>query len=518
MPAAENGREPATEKALSHLMWDAMFATVVGSLNSGVVLVAYALYFGASNKIIGLLAAVPLLSQLLQAPAVLLVERVRRRRLISVASLFIARLALPLMALLSFIPDARLALGLLVIAETVHCAFNAVAACSWNSWIRDLVPEQRLGAFFARRTIWATLTGLAGSIIAGFAIERAGASGPSLPFILLYMAGFVAGLVSTWHLSRVAEPSMSKPDQKLNLRRLLRAPLHDRNFRRVIVFLASWQFAVNAASPFFTVYFLQQLNYGMAFVMILSVVSQGANVIVLRAWGRISDRFSSKTALSVAAPLYLACIGLMVVASQIDNRQALSVFLIVLHIFMGMAAAGVGLATSALSMKLAPRGGATPYVAASALFGAAAAGIAPIIGGQFADFFAARQLGLTLNWRDPGGVYQVLSLTLSHWDFYFLISAVLGIYALHRLTAIEEQGEVGRDALLGEVLARAREGVRNASPVVGLRAISGFPGGALIAFNQRRTAFRQRWRRDIQADVVWRQGSGEEGPEAAAQP
>lgn len=67
---------PARERdPLRPLFWDAAFATAVGSLNSGVVLVAYALYFGASNQIVGVLAAIPLLTQLLQAPAVVLAAR-----------------------------------------------------------------------------------------------------------------------------------------------------------------------------------------------------------------------------------------------------------------------------------------------------------------------------------------------------------------------------------------------------------------------------------------------------------
>jgi MFS family permease len=500
-------REARGGDPLRSLFWDAAFATAVGSLNSGVVLVAYALYFGASNQVIGLLAAIPLLTQLLQAPAVVLVERIRRRRLISIAALFVARLALPLMAVLSLIPSAAVALTLLIVAETVHCALNAVAACSWNSWIRDLVPEERLGRFFARRTVWATAISLVGSVAAAFALEHAGDGGPSPAFIALYGVGFAAGLASTWHLSRVPEPPMQPVDQKLNIRRLLRAPLRDRNFRRLILFLASWQFAVNAATPFFTVYFVQRLGISIGFVMALSVASQLANIVVLRAWGRITDRFSNKTALGLAAPIFLGCIASMVFASQIEARLPLLAFLLALHVVMGAATAGLGVASGAMTMKLAPKGAATAYVAASSLLGAAAAGVAPIIGGAFADFFAARQLGLQLTWQDPSGLHELLTFRLSHWDFYFLISAVLGVYALHRLSMVDEHGEIERARLVEELSLRVREGVRNVSPVAGLRAIVAFPGGALLQFNQRRQAFKQQWGDATKANVVWRNGS-----------
>lgn len=311
----------------------------------------------------------------------------------------------------------------------------------------------------------------------------------------LYGGGFVAGLISTWQLSKVPESPMAPVEQRLNIRRLLRAPLHDRNFRCLIIFMASWQFAVNAATPFFTVYFVKTLGISIGFVMVLSIASQLANIAVLRAWGRISDRFSNKTALGLAAPVFLGSIAAMVVASQIEQRPLLLGFLILLHAIMGASAAGVGVASGTMTLKLAPKGAATAYVAASSLLGAAAAGVAPIIGGAFADFFAARQLALQVTWRSPAGLQQILEFSLSHWDFYFLISALLGLYALHRLSMVEETGEVARAQFMEELTGRVREGVRNASPITGLRALVGFPGGALIQFNARRQAFKRQWAR-----------------------
>ena len=65
------------ERGIRFLMIDAAAATAIGALNSGVVLLALALHIGASTIAIGYLAAIPLLTQVLQAPMVKLVERVR---------------------------------------------------------------------------------------------------------------------------------------------------------------------------------------------------------------------------------------------------------------------------------------------------------------------------------------------------------------------------------------------------------------------------------------------------------
>ncbi|WP_133500441.1 MFS transporter [Cognatilysobacter terrigena] len=466
------------------LMLDAAFATVVGTLNSGVVLVAYALMLGASSTVIGVLAAIPFLTQLLQAPAVALLERVRSRRRVAIAGLFVARLALPMMAMLGYLHDHTLALVLLVIGETVHCALNAVAGCAWNSWIRDLIPDAKLGLFFARRTIWATLLGIAGTAAAAAALQfgdptgRGG--GSPVAFAALYGLGFLSSLVSTWHLARVPEPAMPTPVPGRRLGRMLIEPLRDPGFRALIRFFASWQFAVNLAAPFFSVYMIRQLGLSAGFVLLMSIVSQLANIVVLRGWGRLSDRFANKTVLGVAAPAFIACIAAMALAGQFDRPSWTIAYLTVLHVLMGMTSAGVALASSAIGLKLAPRGRSTAYVATNALVTAVAAGVAPLLGGAFATFFEKRQLRFSVDWRSPTGALDLVTLSIGWWQFFFVISALIGLYSLHRLSLVRESGEVRRREMLQHVLNVARRGVRNASTVAGLRAAVAFPAGRVV--------------------------------------
>jgi MFS family permease len=471
------------ERGLRRLMLDASFATVVGTLTSGVVLVAYALYLGATPAVVGLLAAVPFLTQLLQAPAVLLLEKLRRRRLIAILSLILARLALPLMAVLVLFDDRAIALGLLVIGETIHCAFNAVGGCAWNSWIRDLVPDDRLGRFFARRTIWATIVGIAGTAIAAIALEYSGGGSDGKTFFLLYVGGFVAGAISTWQLAQVPEPPMAKGAAIGSLTALFTIPFRDRNFVRLIRFLASWQFAANLAVPFFAIFFIQQLGYSPGFVLVLSIVSQLSNLLLLRQWGALTDRYANKTVLAFATPLFIACIAAMALAAELEGTVR-TAYLIVLHVLMGMTSAGVTLASNTIILKLAPRGASHVYIATAALVSAAAAGSAPLIGGALAEFFRARELVMAIGWHGPRGGYE-LKLSFGWWQLFFLLSALIGLYALHRLSAIEEQGEVTRRELLNHVLNTARRSVRNASTVAGLRAAVAFPAGALIELRRR---------------------------------
>jgi hypothetical protein len=64
-------------------------------------------------------------------------------------------------------------------------------------------------------------------------------------------------------------------------------------------------------------------------------------------------------------------------------------------------------------------------------------------------------------------------------DFLFLISFAVGIYALHRLLAVQEDGEVEERVVATELFALVRKAVQHVSNVAGLRRLTYFPYGRL---------------------------------------
>lgn len=465
---------------LQLLVREAAFSGGAAALSSGVILTAFALHLGASNIMVGVLAAAPFLAQLLQLPAILLVERVRRRKRIAVLTSIVGRLMLAVMAVAAF-SAGTLPLMAVLGAQIVLCGLGAVGACAWNSWLRDLAPESRLGEVFAKRTIWLTAINLVLGLAAALALDVTGEHSPARDWVFagMFAAGCVTGLISAQIVSCMPEPAMPLVSGlQARLGELMREPLADANFSRVLVFVGSWQFAVNLATPFFTVFIVRQLHFDVSFVMVLSVVSQIANILAIRTWGMLSDRFANKSVLAVCAPVYILSIVAMIGASQIDDRGLVKLWLIGLHLLMGASVAGVTLTSTNIALKLSPKGSATAYVAASATVTAVAAGMAPIVGGLLADFFGARHLVLLVQWANPKGVSN-WPLVLTSWDFYFVLAGLIGLYAIHRISLIAEQGEIEPREMVNHVLTETRRTIRNISSVAGLRAATEVPGSLL---------------------------------------
>ena len=113
---------------------------------------------------------------------------------------------------------------------------------------------------------------------------------------------------------------------------MLVRPFEDINFRSLVMFLGSWNFAINLAAPFFTVYMLQRLGLEMSLIIGLTVLSQLMHFAFLGLWGKFTDRFSFKSVLGISRPLFVLCI-LAWAFTTMRERNILTVpLLIVIHI------------------------------------------------------------------------------------------------------------------------------------------------------------------------------------------
>ena len=102
--------------------------------------------------------------------------------------------------------------------------------------------------------------------------------------------------------------------------------------------------------------------------------------------------------------------------------------------------------------------------------------MAPLLGGALGTWLESRELRVTLSWfhGDTLG-WAVPTLSLRGLDFLFVIAFVVGLYAMHRLLAVQEEGEVEEGVFLEQFRVELRKAVRNVANVAGLRDLFYFP-------------------------------------------
>jgi len=480
-------KQAISDKELAHglrmMTWEGTVSMAMFSVTTSGLLAAFALALGANNFQIGILAALPFVMNLFQLPAIFLVERIRLRKLITIASWLPAQLIwLPIAAIPVFVgAPSALAVSLLLGLMALRGLLSAVTNTAWNGWIRDLVPQDILGKFFsqrlARATAAAMVFGLGGAFFVDYWQGRAGPDTEIFGYTYVLLAGAVVlGLASPLFMTRMPEPRMSAPTgESLSLRKALRQPIADRNYRQLLNFLLFWGFAANLAIPFFTIYMLQRLGFSLTSVIALNSLAQLTNIMFLGVWGRFSDRFGIKVVLSLTVSLYLLVI-LGWAFTTMPDRYFLTVPLVIgLQVFAGIAAAGVNLTVGTIGLKLAPKGQATPYLAAASLASNIGAGLGPLVGGLLADFMSVRELTISFEWLSPDNSVSLPVIHMTGFDFLFVISFIIGLITLNMLSTIREEGEVDRSVVLGELLAPTRDMTKAIGSFPGSRFVTGFP-------------------------------------------
>ena len=463
--------------------WQAVSASAADGFASGGFLVAFALAMGANNTQIGIMTALPFLMQPLQVLALVVVERTGLRKAFAVSAYFVAYGAWVLVAMVPFVlsvPHAG-AVTILLALVAVRGAALAFVTTGWNSWLQDLVPRESLGAFFALRLRMATLAAAVSSMAAAAYIDFWKGSVAADEVIYGYSIAILFGAVllgwpAVGFMARIPEPRMARPDgPRRSLRDTLAAPFSDAGYRPLINFMFLWNFAAQLALPFFAVYMLERLDMPLSLVVGLTVASQLANVVFLRVWGPMVDQYGSKVVLSVSTSLFFLVV-LGWTFTTLPDRHALTVpLLVVLHLLIGVATAGVNISTTTIRMKMAPKAQATSYLTAATLAASIGAGTSPLLGGLFADFFSVRHLQVAFEWVSPARTIEFPAVFLTGFDFLFAVAFLMGLVTLRVLATIREEGEVDQQVVMDTLMAQTRDNLRVLNTVPGLAMASRVP-------------------------------------------
>ena len=496
--------ERARRRGLVAFFGDGVCSQVRESLHSGPLLVGYALLLGISNTGVGLLAAIGPLTQILQLPTVAMIERWRRRKAITWLAALASRVSWTAALVVPWAVPTEARLAALFACLVLASGFSTIAGAAWTPWIRDFLPEDVIARAFARRMSLATGASAVLGLAAGLAVDRLPQQGvsPATAYSLVFGTGIAVGMVGLVFLALIPEPAM--PDlPRRPWRDVFRAPLVDRDFRPVMIFLACWTFAANLTAPFFSVYLLRRFGLPMAWVVGLTVLSQATTALAFRAWGAVADRFDLRTVMRVSGIGFLLTLAAWPFLNLLDSGPLVLGLLILLHAVAGFAAAGVNLGTGTLALQVAPRGEAAAYLGTNALVSGVAAALAPAIAGVSADWLETQRLTVTLQWSSTWGGEVAMALRPLDFhglDFLWALSVGLGLYAVHRLLAIPAQ-EPGRDravvsAVLQEMGARVRTPLRALSTVPGVREMVELPFSLVARLvPERRLESRERARR-----------------------
>lgn len=439
---SETLTEQEVRSGLRLIVRDGLASEAMLAFTTGAFLVALSVHLGASHFQIGFLAALPTLANVFQLVSIWFVQRFNNRRAICVIFSSCARLPLLVLGILPFIFTGATSIQVVILVLSLHYLFGAISGASWNSWMKDLIPSESMGSFFSHRARMMQIFNVCLSLASALLLDYFRNTHPHYQlhaFSAMYILGGSVGLLGVYILSRTPEPrNIMQGD---NVFRMLRKPLMDINFRRLLLFHCCWAFALNMATPFFSVYLMKSLGLSISTVIVLNIISQLSSIMWMKIWGRYIDRFSNKTVIRICAPIYIVCIFSW---SFINLHPLMIPMLVVIQFLSGMATGGINVSLINIGLKLAPRNDAIVYIATRNICIALIPALAPLLGGIIADLFTQHDLSWSIRWTNEHG-QSIPIFEFSSWSFFFITGSLLALLSLRFLKQVKEQGEVDKD-------------------------------------------------------------------------
>lgn len=459
-------REALTEqdvkKGLRLVIGDGLTSETMTTLTGGTFIMAMAILLGANNLQLGLIASLPTLVNVFQLISIWLVRRFNNRRAITVICSVLARIPLVFVGLLPLLLPGVMTIELVIPILFFYYLSGAIGGAAWNSWMKDLVPEKQLGAYFAKRSSFMQTLNAVLSLILAFGLDYIRNFYPDYEMnaygYMFIVAGLV-GLTGSSFLARTPEPQRIMARE--NIFKMLLRPLKDGNFRRLLFFNSAWVFAVNIAAPFFTVFMMKSMGLGLSYIIGLTILSQLSSILTIRIWGLFADRYSNKTIIAIGAPLYVLCLVAWCFVGIYSQLWPNLLLLALIHLLMGIANAGINLSLTNIGLKMAPTADAIVYLSTKNIITAVFSALAPLAGGILADYFTGRHLKIDAEWGGPRWTKTLHIIELHEWNFLFLFGALLGLVAIELLRRVKETGEVEKDTVVRIMRSTLRNNLKD---------------------------------------------------------
>lgn len=382
-------------KAMQLSILDGMAANMSENM-FGPFLSLFALTLGANNTQIGLLSAIPaLLGNACQLPAAILVEKLGRRKIISVVGGVIARLLILTICTLPFwgLGEAKV-IGIFLLLVSLRGLFGSIGSPGWTAMMGEICPPDRRGSFFGTRNILSGLTGLVGTLIAGWLI---GAYGFPAGYQYSFLGAFITGVVSILFFAAIpviepaalrkfeareaasrSKPEASKQSLQQRLASIVKVFSGYETFRKYCMTSLLWNFSVSLAGSLISVYFAEVLGGTAAQWSIVNSVGLFSTMICQKYWGRLADRYGSRNIMA-AGGIGAASVPLLWLLAPTPQLGPCVIFI------GNFAWGGYNLAAFNLLLEITPDEGRPTFVGVYNTLQGIATSLAPLLGGILAD-------------------------------------------------------------------------------------------------------------------------------------
>jgi MFS family permease len=426
-------------KSLRNLLMEGIASYIMFSLLTVPVISLYLVSVNADPSVIGLVAAIPFISQLAQIPSAMFAEKFSRKS-ISIIANFVSRFSLLLIAVL-LCADQR-AITPFVILFAIYSIFKEASIVAWNSWMRDLIPMHVRGELYSKRIAYGKLAGSLAVLVFTVTFGVLG----SAAFTLVFLVAFVAGMAGLLFMRGIEDVEV---EYKGN--RDFKRPLKDLNFLKLTIPFSLWKLASEMSLPFYSVYVVTVLNYPFWTVIALTTISNLSSTYFLRISGRIMDRFGNKPVMILSFVSFSMAAFIFTFTTMPEKHPLTPLLLLVIYVLDGFYSSIPLVASVNTIAKITSKGSSASYYAVHSVMSSCFAALGSISGGLIASVALSANFAVKIDVESSVGFVEIPAIHLAGYDFLFVISALLSLIAAKLLRFFREEGESSEDMVKEEI-------------------------------------------------------------------
>ena len=384
-----------------------VFNTISFSIALATPMLLYFKYLGASGTVIGIVAAMPALLNILQIPAARFVERIGYRAFVlrgwSLRSVFILG-----MAAIAFLPpniNAPMKMALMLMLLFAFNVSRGISVCGFLPWITQWIPERVRGRYISRDQMCSALASVGTMLIAAAYLRH---ESPRVSYGVVFLGSFMAAIVSLLFLLRIPDvppPPRDPSEGPVPWREMMFYP----PFFRLLVYDFVIFTALAGSGVFWVPCLRDQFQLTDSQILVFGSVTPIVMACCLFFLGKLVDRTGSRPILALANLLliiHLCSWGAL--AAKLIPLGIGSVILIQATAGAGIAA--LNLANQRLAMSIVPPMGRSHFFALFSVINGLTFGITPVLWGMALDKLAGWQHDwLYWQWNNFSVLYLALA-------------------------------------------------------------------------------------------------------------
>ncbi len=395
----------------------------------------------AGGVMIGLFGLLQNGALVMQIPGAIIVERLASRKRFWVFTSLTHRLLWFIPALVAFQvwrsgEVSRTAIMVIFPTITLSLLMANSSGAAWLSWMADLVPQKRRGAFWGNRQSVTTVSFLIAILLAGYGLDFFSNNGRLFEgFALVFGLAALLGCLDIILHATVPEPRPHPDTIRKSVWRGLAEPLENRNFILLTVSMGLWFFGSNMIAPFSQVYMKRAFDVNYSHLSAIVVSASLSTIIFGFISGYFMDRIGSRVfAIVMAAIGPMSALAWFFVSPSMVTLPILNLelpqpvlLIIILSIISGGVYSGVLLANINLATAIAPQEGRTRFMAMHLAIVGLIVMLGPLLGGYITEWVEAHPFQWQLPLGVPFSYIHIIVLIHVFLSWFVVIPLLLNI-------------------------------------------------------------------------------------------